>query len=137
MLVIGGDATGVFAGGADTIGRLTALAEAVERVGSRYGVDALTRGELEKVFELIARAAGCTWESDLLTRLLNDVGRTAQAMAHAGLVASELWQRQTHGMLTHAAYGEIGGVGGVLSRAADAAIAGLIRRRAMQAERVV
>lgn len=73
-----------------------------------------------------ARAAGLTYEAasgthpDLSTRIERDAVR--DALPALQLLLSELYERREGGMMTHAAYDELGGVTGVMAHRGDAVL---------------
>ncbi len=67
-----------------------------------------------------AKRAGLTFEDGLVARILEDTGTEPGALALMACALAELYDRRRDGTLTHTAYGELGGVQGVISRRADA-----------------
>ena len=55
----------------------------------------------------------------MIERLLTDVGGDPGNLPLLQFCLTQLWSRQVAGTLTHAAYDEIGGLAGALSRYAD------------------
>lgn len=62
---------------------------------------------------------GVEFQPGLAELVISDAGTEPGALPLVEFALAELWERQEHGRLTHAAYREIGGVEGALSRYAD------------------
>ena len=60
-----------------------------------------------------------TYESDLVDRILVDVGESPGTLPFLEFALTLLWESQVNGKLTHAAYGALGGVDGALARYAE------------------
>ena len=82
-------------------------------------------GELRQAVEEPARNRGVRFESGLVERLLADVGGDPGNLPLLQFCLTQLWGRQTAGTLTHAAYDDIGGLAGALSRYAEHVFEGL------------
>ena len=67
-----------------------------------------------------AKRAGLAFEEGLVAQILEDTGTEPGALALMACALAELYDRRSDGTLTHTAYGELGGVQGVISRRADA-----------------
>ncbi|MFD0561027.1 trypsin-like peptidase domain-containing protein [Kitasatospora saccharophila] len=78
-----------------------------------------------------------TFEAGLVDRLLTDAGPTSGALPLLQFVAAELWARQDHGRLTHAAYDTLGGVRGALARHAENVWSGLDAEHRAHADRLL
>ncbi|MFF3359129.1 trypsin-like peptidase domain-containing protein [Streptomyces sp. NPDC002917] len=70
---------------------------------------------------------GLWFEPGLPERIVADAGDEPGRMPLVQFALTELWDRRTRSMLTHAAYDELGGVAGALVTYADEALAGLTR----------
>jgi hypothetical protein len=66
-----------------------------------------------------------TFEPGLIERILGDVGTAPGNLPLLEFSLTLLWQRQVLGHLTHAAYDQLGGVAGSLTRYAEEVYAGL------------
>lgn len=84
-------------------------------------VDRLTEDQLrEVVLSPVASFHGAVrFEDRLVERLLSDAGRSPGALPLLEFTLTLLWERQRHGVLGHAAYEEIGRVGGALATHAE------------------
>jgi WD40 repeat protein/DNA-binding SARP family transcriptional activator len=89
------------------------LAEALQ--DSSIILGPMSRDELQRAIVEPARAEGVSLEPGLLERLLQDVGAEPGHLPLLQFALTLLWERQTDSRLTHAAYAEIGGVGGALA----------------------
>lgn len=97
-----------------TGGRAEALSGTVQMVAP------MTRTQLDDVVRLPVDAIpGIEFEPGLAELIVTDAGGEPGALPLVEFALAELWDRQHHGRLTHAAYREIGGVEGALSRYAD------------------
>ncbi|MGW3726418.1 nSTAND1 domain-containing NTPase [Streptomyces sp. NPDC000851] len=95
-------------------GRAEELSGTVQMVGplSPQQLDEIVRKPVEGI-------PGVEFEPGLAERVVADAGSEPGALPLVEFALAELWERQQHGRLTHAAYREIGGVEGALSRYAD------------------
>lgn len=101
-----------------TGGRAEALSGTVQMVAP------MTRTQLGEVVRLpIDAIPGIEFEPGLAELIVTDAGGEPGALPLVEFALAELWDRQHHGRLTHAAYREIGGVEGALSRYADQQLA--------------
>ena len=75
--------------------------------------------ELAEVIEAPARLAGLALEPGLLERVLNDVAGASGELPLLEHALLELYELRRGGMLTQAAYDEIGGIEGALARRAE------------------
>ncbi len=80
-------------------------------------------GNLQAVIEHPARQLGVTLETGLAERIIQDMGQPAGALPLLEFALTQLWERQKHRQLTHAAYEAIGGVTQSLARHADQTLA--------------
>jgi len=107
---------------ADFYGHILADRSLGERVDSGL-VNVLPMNEAERraAIEGPAQVTGRAFEAGLVERILNDVGDAPGDLPLLEFALTELWAQQTaHGLLTHAAYGEIDRVQGALARRAEA-----------------
>jgi WD40 repeat protein/DNA-binding SARP family transcriptional activator len=79
----------------------------------------MNREELRAAIEKPAELQGATFEPGLVERILDDVGDEPGNLPLLEFALTLLWERQTYGLLTHAAYEDIGSVDGALARYAD------------------
>jgi TPR repeat protein/predicted Ser/Thr protein kinase len=112
----------------EELGELMALKEGA----GQYHLLPPTPAEVAQMIRHPARAAGLRFEEDAATQVgLDEVLRDAAADQVGNLpllefALEELYRRRSaEGMLTHAAYREIGGVEGALTRRAEAAFTSL------------
>jgi WD40 repeat protein len=88
------------------------LAEALQSAGIMLGP--MTREQLRQAIEgPAAHQVSC--EPGLVGRVLDDVGENPGNLPLLEFALTLLWERQTRGKLTHAAYDELGGVDGALA----------------------
>lgn len=81
--------------------------------------------ELEQAIVQPARQIGVEFESGLVAEIIAAVNSQPGALPLLEYALTELFKVQTHGLLTHQAYVELGGVIGALSKHADALYAEL------------
>ncbi|PSM41932.1 hypothetical protein C6Y14_18170 [Streptomyces dioscori] len=99
---------------------LVAGGRAQELSGTVQMVGPLDPGQLDEIVRRpVDGIPGVEFEPGLAERVVADAGSEAGALPLVEFALAELWERQEHGRLTHAAYREIGGVEGALSRYAD------------------
>ncbi|MEU5161694.1 hypothetical protein AB0G74_19085 [Streptomyces sp. NPDC020875] len=118
----------------DTVRVLTTLrADFLEQVLAhpRFGPE--TAGRLhtlappapDRLREIVTRPVdalpGISYQPHLADRILADTGRGPGRLPLLALTLDLLWQRQEHGLLTHRAYEEIGGVTGAVGDHAERA----------------
>ncbi|MBD0842449.1 serine protease [Streptomyces sp. TRM68416] len=97
-----------------TGGRAEALSGTVQMVAP------MTPAQLDEVVRCpVAAVPGVDFEPGLPELLVAEAGAEPGALPLLEFTLAELWDRRRHGRLTHAAYREIGGVEGALSRYAD------------------
>ncbi|CCK31054.1 hypothetical protein BN159_6675 [Streptomyces davaonensis JCM 4913] len=101
-----------------TGGRAEALSGTVQMVAP------MTPSQLDEVVRRpIDAIPGMEFEPGLPELLVAEAGGEPGALPLVEFTLAELWDRREHGRLTHAAYREIGGVEGALSRYADQQLA--------------
>ncbi|MGP4010457.1 nSTAND1 domain-containing NTPase [Streptomyces sp. 4N124] len=92
--------------------------------GTVQMVAPMTPAQLDEVVRRpIDAIPGVEFEPGLPELLVSDAGGEPGALPLVEFALAELWDRRQHGRLTHAAYREIGGVEGALSRYADQQLA--------------
>jgi hypothetical protein len=97
----------------------------------------MARADLEQVVERPAERLGVSLELGLLQRLVSDASGQPGGLPLLELTLTELWQCQQNGVLTHAAYGAIGGMAGVSARHAGSAFGRLDPAGQVQARRLL
>jgi WD40 repeat protein len=86
-------------------------------------VPPLTRGQLREVIERpLAGLRGVGFAPGLVDQVLDDTPTGAAALPLLEYTLAKLWEAQRHGQITVAMYRDLGGVGGALSRTAEAAL---------------
>ncbi|MEV0635501.1 serine protease [Streptomyces sp. NPDC050619] len=97
-----------------TGGRAEALSGTVQMIAP------MTSGQLDEVVRRpIDAIPGVEFEPGLAELVVAEAGGEPGALPLVEFALAELWERQEHSRLTHAAYREIGGVEGALARYAD------------------
>jgi WD40 repeat protein len=86
--------------------------------GTVVTVGQMTRAQLRAVSEGPLPEGGSS-EPGLVERILDDIGDDPATLALLEFALTLLWQRQDRGQLTHAAYGELGGVRGAMAQYAE------------------
>jgi len=79
----------------------------------------MNRDELRAAIEEPAEVQGAAFESGLVERILDDVGQEPGNLPLLEFALALLWERHSHGWLTHDGYEGIGRVEGALARYAD------------------
>lgn len=83
----------------------------------------MTREQLRDAIVLPARRApGLYFEDGLVDRILDDAAAEPGQLPLVESLLAQLWQQRQGGMLTHAAYQQVGGVHGAVAEQAEAAI---------------
>ena len=111
---------------ADFMGQALAyrpLADALQDADLLLGP--MNRDELRAAIERPAEVQGAAFEPGLVERILGDVGAEPGSLPLLEFALTLLWERHSHGWLTHAGYEEIGRVNGALAGYADGVLAGL------------
>ncbi|NOX63632.1 MAG: hypothetical protein GXP42_17040 [Chloroflexi bacterium] len=111
------------------------LADAIQQGALVLGP--MNREELRQVIEEPARARGARFEPGLVERLLDDVGDQPGHLPLLEFALTLLWEQRRDGLLTHAAYDEIGGVAGALASYADRIFFRLAPHEQTRAQRVL
>ncbi len=106
---------------ADFFGRVLRVPDLAERVDAgQYNLLPLSRGDLQRTIEQPARVAGRRIEPGLLETFLDELASAPGQLPFSEFALSQLWTRQTvDGVLTRAAYEEIGRVSGAIARHAE------------------
>jgi len=106
----------------DFLGRFTELPRlegALNAKAARYYLRQMAPHALVDAFLESAAAAGLTWEAGLPSRIASDAAKASGSLPLVGHTLRELWKRREGHALTHAAYVELGGVRGALTRSAE------------------
>ncbi|MFJ5261380.1 KGGVGR-motif variant AAA ATPase [Streptomyces sp. NPDC088387] len=82
-------------------------------------VPPLTGSELRQAVEMPARTRGLEVEPGLTDRLVQDMARAPGSLPLLQSTLRTLWQAREDGYLTHQEYGQLGGISGQLTRAAE------------------
>jgi cellulose biosynthesis protein BcsQ len=85
---------------------------------------------LAQAIQAPAQRAGLAFEPGLVERILHDAQGRVGALPLLQVVLQELWQRRREGWLTHAAYTDVGGLGGAIASRAEAVYADLTQQTA-------
>jgi WD40 repeat protein len=103
------------------------LAAAMNQAATRFHLGPASREALGRIVEGPAARVGLRVESGLADRILADASSTADLLPLVAHVLRVLWDcgAARTGLLAHADYAAIGGVGGALSRSADATLGAL------------
>ncbi|MFK4037023.1 trypsin-like peptidase domain-containing protein [Nonomuraea wenchangensis] len=89
-------------------------------------VGEMTEAELRRVMTGPLESVGTVAFADgLVERILDDLKHTPNPLPLLEFALAELWQRRRAGLLTHAAYEELGGISEALARYADRIWAGI------------
>jgi WD40 repeat protein/DNA-binding SARP family transcriptional activator len=96
----------------------------------------MNRGELRSAIVNPAKKQGAAFEPGLVERILDDVGEEPGNLPLLEFTLTLLWDRLDHGWFTHAAYEEIGQVGGALTRYAEEVFALLDESQQDQAQKI-
>ncbi len=103
---------------------LPRLAAALNEKAARYYLEPMRKG-LRQAVEGPATLAGVRFDPGLVDRILDDARALEGGLPLVAHVLSALWARRDKGLLTAAAYAQIGGVAGALAGDADKALSGL------------
>jgi hypothetical protein len=116
---------------------LVAGGRAEDLSGTVQMVAPMTPAQLDEVVRRpVDTIPGVEFEPGLAELIVADGGGEPGALPLVEFALAELWERQAHGRLTHAAYREIGGVEGALSRYADHQLAQVCKAPGGPAETV-
>lgn len=110
------------------------LADALREADVKLGP--MTPDELRRAIEKPAQRQGVSFEAGLVERILADVSDEPGNLPLLEFALTALWERQTQGQLTHAAYEAVGRVEGALSCHADQVFEGLSEVEQAQARHV-
>ncbi len=106
---------------ADFLGQALTYRPLADRLDGRMiPLGPMSRKELEAAVVKPAEKQGVAFEEGLVARILEDVGEEPGNLPLLEFALTRLWEQQTQGELTHAAYEAIGGVVGALERHAEA-----------------
>jgi WD40 repeat protein len=92
--------------------------------------------EMQAAIELPAEKMGVKLEEGLTQRILDDVKQEPGNLPLLEFALTQLWEKQSRGLLTHQAYSEIGGVARALSNHAEAVYGKLSEEEQKQAQRI-
>ncbi|MFB2983639.1 pentapeptide repeat-containing protein [Microseira sp. BLCC-F43] len=92
--------------------------------------------EMQAAIELPAEKMNVKLEEKLTERILNDVKQEPGNLPLLEFALTQLWEKQSRGILTHQAYSEIGGVAKALSNHAEAVYGKLSVGEQKQAQRI-
>ena len=110
------------------------LADALQGTSEILGP--MTRVELRESVERPSQMLGVSFERQLVDRILEDVGDEPGKLPLLEFALTQLWDRQTRGLLTHSAYEEIGRVAGALTHYAEEVYSNLTEQEKEQSQRV-
>ncbi|MEU8683479.1 serine protease [Streptomyces sp. NPDC048611] len=89
-------------------------------------VGEMTEGELRRVMTgPLERVGTVAFADGLVERILDDLKHTPNPLPLLEFTLAELWARRRAGLMTHAAYEELGGISEALARYADRIWAGI------------
>jgi energy-coupling factor transporter ATP-binding protein EcfA2 len=92
--------------------------------------------EMQKAIELPAEKKGVKLEEGLTQRILDGVKREPGNLPLLEFALTQLWEKQSRGLLTHQAYSEIGGVARALSNHAEVVYGKLSEQEQKQAQQI-
>ncbi len=92
--------------------------------------------EMQAAIELPAEKMGVKLEDGLTQRILDDVKQEPGNLPLLEFALTQLWDKQSRGLLMHQAYSEIGGVAKALSNHAEAVYGKLSEQEQKQAQRI-
>ena len=92
--------------------------------------------EMQAAIEIPAEKMGVKLEDGLTQRILDHVKQEPGNLPLLEFALTELWEKQSRGLLTHQAYSEIGGVAKALSNHAEAVYGKLSQQEQKQAQRI-
>ena len=112
-----------------------AFGEALER-HNPLSLRAMNREEMLSCIERPAEKMGVQLEEGLTQRILDEVKQEPGNLPLLEFALTQLWAKQSRGLLTHQAYSEIGGVAKALALHAEAVYANLSEEKQKQAQRL-
>lgn len=111
---------------ADFYGRCAEFRDLADLLSTSHVlVGPMSADELVRAVELPARAAGLRVEPELTAAIVPDVLDEPGGLPLLSTTLLDLWQRRDGRSLRYAAYREVGGVSGAVSRLAEAAYGGM------------
>lgn len=122
---------------ADFLGKALAyrpFADALQDADIKLGP--MNRDELRETIEHPANALEVEIEDGLTDRMLDAVGDEPGSLSLLEFALTELWNRQTNGVLTHAAYEAVGGVEQALAAYAENVYTTLTDHEQTRAQRI-
>jgi hypothetical protein len=99
------------------------FADALQNADLKLGP--MNRNELREIIEKPPTLLNVKIEDGLTDYILNEINEEAPSLPLLAFALTKLWEKQTHGTLTHFAYNEIGGVENALASYADSVYEGL------------
>lgn len=84
-----------------------------------YEINEMTDDELREAIALPAHVTGARFESGLIERLLDDARQAEQGLPLLQQMLRQMWADSDGGVLTHASYDRVGGLGGLQIAAAE------------------
>lgn len=99
-------------------------------------ISRMTREELKQVIESPAEKVGLKFETGLVKGILDTVHGQPGSLPLLEFVLMELWKEQQDGLLTHAAYEQLGEIQGAIAAHAEATFTGLSQTERETAQRV-
>jgi tetratricopeptide (TPR) repeat protein len=124
----------------DFVGKMSALPELeglLNAEAERYHLKTMSAPGMRAAMVEPAKLAGLRWEKNLPERLLKDASRSEGGLPLLAHALQALWVAREGNALTHAAYGELGEIGGALSRSADAILKSLGKNGRKRAKRLL
>ncbi len=110
------------------------FADALQNADVKLGP--MNRQELQDAIAKPAQKQGVKMEQGLIERILDAVGEEPGNLPLLEFALTQLWEKQTNGKLTHAAYDAIGGVEQALSNHAEEVYGQLSAKEQKQAQRI-
>ena len=105
---------------ADFYGHLLSHRPLGERVeAGQVNILPMSQAELRQAIEAPVEKVGLRFEEGLVERVLADVADAPGALPLLEFALTELWERRRGGLLTHAAYEDIGEVSGAIAQRAE------------------
>jgi len=134
----GGRATVVLALRADFYARTAGHRELADLIAERQvPVTPMEEAELKEAIVEPAQRVGLSLEPGLTEVILGEMRGQPGALPFLEHALFELWERRSHGHLTHEAFRAIGGVEGAVARRADATFGALTAEQQALARRVL
>src|SRR5207247_575092 len=105
---------------ADYYGHVIALNSELSRLleTSIVNVGPMSRDEMEDAIVKPAKLVRLDFEPGLVQRFLNDVGKESGRLPLLQFALTQLWERRSERLMTHAGYKQIGGISKAISDSA-------------------